>query len=374
MNIKDNLRKLAELGIVLTAIATLVLAGCGGGGNSSFSPAIPLTGLVTTFAGASSAGYTDAAGTNARFNVPAFIASDGTYLYVTDAGNNAIRKIALTTGGVTTLAGSLTGASGVTDGIGTSALFNDPRGIVSDGTNLYIADAGNNNIRKIVIATGMVTTLAGSTAGASGVADAIGTTALFNFPIGITKLGTNLYVSDSSNYTIRKIDLTTNAVTTLAGLAGTPGYTTGLSGSSARFTVPTGLTTDGTDLFVADAYNYDIRKVNVTTALVSIVAGGYFVNGYGSTDGTGTSARFNIPFGITTNGTNLYVADTYNHTVRNIVIASQVVTTLAGTAGASGVTDGTATSARFYKPSGIIYVNGALYVADSGNNSIRKIQ
>lgn len=373
MNIKDNLRKLAELGILFTAIASLVLAGCGGGGNTA-PPPIPLTGLITTFAGASAAGYTDATGTSARFNGPAFITSDGTFLYVTDAGNNAIRQIALATGSVTTLAGSLSGASGVTDGTGSFALFNNPRGIVSDGTHLYVADAGNNSIRQIVIATGMVTTLAGSPTGASGVTDATGTAALFNFPIGITKQGTNLYVSDSSNYTIRKIDLTTNAVTTLAGLAGTPGYTTGLSGSSARFTVPTGLATDGTDLFAADAYNYDIRKVNLATALVSTVAGGYFVNGYGSTDGTGTSARFNVPFGITTDGTNLYVADTYNHTVRNIVIASQAVTTLAGIAGASGVTDGTATSARFYKPSGIIYVNGALYVADSGNNSIRKIQ
>lgn len=373
MNIKDNLRKLAELCIALAANTSLVLAGCGGGNNGSTSTPT-LKGLVNTLAGASSAGFTDATGVNARFNGPTYIASDGSYLYVTDAGNNAIRQIALATGNVTTLAGSLTGASGVTDGIGTGALFNDPRGIVSDGGNLYVADAGNNSIRQIVISTGMVTTLAGSTAGASGVADAIGTAAQFNFPIGITRLGTNLYVSDSSNYTIRKIDLTTNAVTTLAGLAGTPGYTTSLSGSSARFTVPAGLATDGTDLFVADAYNYDIRKVNVTTALVSTVAGGYFVNGYGSTDGTGASARFNIPYGIATDGTNLYVGDTYNHTVRKIVIATQVVTTLAGIAGASGVTDGTGASARFFKPSGIVYVNGALYVADWGNNSIRKIQ
>jgi hypothetical protein len=107
-------------------------------------------------------------------------------------------------GVVTTLAGT-TGTSGTTDGTGTSALFNSPDGITNDGTNLYVTDYNNHTIRKVVISTVVVTTLAG-TAGTSGTTDATGTSALFNFPIGITSDGTSLFVADILSHTIRKID------------------------------------------------------------------------------------------------------------------------------------------------------------------------
>ena len=128
------------------------------------------------------------------------ITTDGTNLYVADYNNHRIRKIVISTGVVTTLAGS---SPGFADDNGTSASFNYPRGITTDGTNLYVADSSNHRIRKIVISTGVVTTLAGSS---SGNTDATGTSASFYYPLGITTDGTNLYVSDTYNHRIRKIE------------------------------------------------------------------------------------------------------------------------------------------------------------------------
>ena len=159
---------------------------------------------VTTLAGSpsgsASSGSTNATGTAARFKYPQGITTDGTNLYVADHGNHMIRKIVIATGAVTTLAGS---SSGYTDATGTSARFKNPRAITTDGTNLYVADLENHMIRKIVISTGAVTTLAGSTS--SGSTDATGTSARFNYPQAIITDGTNLYVADTDNHLIRKI-------------------------------------------------------------------------------------------------------------------------------------------------------------------------
>ena len=155
---------------------------------------------------------------------------------------------------MTTLAGS---SSGSTDhNTGTSASFNAPQGITTDGTNLYVSDNGNNRIRKIVISTGVVTTLAGSS---SGNTDATGTSARFSNPVGITTDGTNLYVSEYSNHRIRKIVIDNGTVTTLAGSS--QGFADNATGTSARFDIPGGITTDGTNLYISDYGNHRIRKI-----------------------------------------------------------------------------------------------------------------
>jgi len=145
------------------------------------------TGVLTTLAGSSS-GSTDATGTSASFNHPRGITTDGTNLYVADYSNNRIRKIVISTGVLTTLAGS---SSGPTDATGTSARFNGPMGITTDGTNLYVADTNSQRIRKIVISTGVVTTLAGSSSGST---EATGTSARFNTPGG-KKMMERIYMS-----------------------------------------------------------------------------------------------------------------------------------------------------------------------------------
>jgi hypothetical protein len=168
--------------------------------------------LVVSCGNNTSDSTTTSAGT---FNSPSGITSDGTNLYITDTGSNTIRKIVISTGDTSTLAGSTAGSAGSTDGTGTAALFNSPSGITTDGTNLYVADTGNNTIRKIVIATGEVTLFAGSSTGASGSTDGVGTASLFHSPSGITSDGTNLYVTDAGNNSVRKIVTSTKSVTTL---------------------------------------------------------------------------------------------------------------------------------------------------------------
>jgi len=174
---------------------------------------------------------------------------------VTENNNHTIRQIVISTGVVTTVAG--TGSSGSANGTGTSASFNNPSGITTDGTNQYVADQRNHLIRKIVISTGAVTTVAGTES--YGSSNGTGTAASFYYPYGITTDGTNLYVADTNNHLIRKIVISTGVVTTLAG-TGSTGSANG-TGTSASFNNPRGITTDGTNLYVADYSNHRIRKI-----------------------------------------------------------------------------------------------------------------
>jgi sugar lactone lactonase YvrE len=334
--------------------------------NHTIRKIVISTGAVTTFAGSGGYGSADGTGSAASFHSPSGITTDGTNLYVADTDNHTIRKIVIATSVVTTFAGAA-GSSGSADGTGSVARFDSPYGIATDGTNLYVADTFNQTIRQIVISTGSVTTLAGS-AGWFGWADGTGSAARFQSPSGITTDGTNLYVTDSS--TIRKIIISTGAVTTLAGSALEYGFADG-TGSAARFHSVFGITTDGTNLYVADRDNHTIRKIVISTGAVTTLAG--TAGSSGSADGTGAVARFSSPSGITTDGTNLYVADRSNHTVRRIVISTGVVTTFAGTVGSSGTADGTGSAARFYYPSDITTDGMNLYVVDTGNQTIRKI-
>ncbi len=228
-------------------------------GGSIQGKSLSLSGATSTLAGtAGSSGSTDGTGTAARLSNPYGITTDGTYLYVADSGNNTIRKIVISSGAVTTVAGTA-GSSGSTDGTGTAARFSTPYGITTDGTYLYVTDSGNNTIRKIVASSGAVTTVAG-TAGTSGSTDGTGTAAMFYTPYGITTDGKNLYVADSHNDTIRKIAISSGAVTTVAGTAGSSGSTDG-TGTAARFSYPGGITTDGENLFLVEPGNNTVRTI-----------------------------------------------------------------------------------------------------------------
>lgn len=277
-------------------------------GNNTIREVVIATAQVTTLAGkAGESGSADGAGGAARFYTPAGLATDGTDLYVADCGNDTIRKIVLATGEVTTLAGTALGG-GSNDGTGAAARFRAPRDVAMVGANLYVTDSNNNTIRKIVIATGEVTTLAG-TAPASGSSDGIGADARFMAPCGIVADGQNLYVSDCCNNTIRKIVISSAEVTTLAGKAGESGSGDGIV--DARFNCPLGLTTDGTALYVTEFSNRTVRKILITTGAVTTIAGtagGYWW--YLSHDGNGSGAQFCNPWDIETYGTSLYVADT----------------------------------------------------------------
>ncbi len=355
------------------------MQGCGG---------LALTGSVTSPlgapAGSTASGDTDGTGNSARFLGPHAVTTDGTNLFVADAGNNKIRKVVIATGVVTTLAGPAQGATttGDTDGTGTAARFFTPSAITTDGTNLYVADNDNNKIRKIVIATAVVTTLAGPAQGAttSGDTDATGNAARFSAPRGITTDGTNLYVTEWMNHKVRRVVIATGAVTTLAGPAqgSTVNGDTDATGIAARFNQPRQITTDGTNLYVADVSNNKVRQIVIATGVTSTLAGpAPGATTPGDTDGTGTAARFQSPSGIATDGTNLYVGDGMNNKLRKIVIATGAVTTLAGPdpgATTGGSSDGTGSSARFQFPVGIASDGTGLYLVDTANNKLRKIQ
>ncbi|MEO0056077.1 MAG: hypothetical protein RLZZ50_2024, partial [Verrucomicrobiota bacterium] len=236
--------------------------------------------------------------------------------YVADTANHTIRKI--TSAGVaTTLAGGV-GLAGSTDATGTSARFNTPTGLAVDSAgNVFVCDTASHTIRKITPA-GVVTTVAGSP-GLSGTTNANGSGARFNAPQGLTlDSAGNLYVADSGNHAIRKI-AANGDVSTFAGLPGTSG-TTDATGTSARFNTPKGITIDAAGVIhVADTANHAIRKITSAGA-VTTVAG--LAGTSGTANGAGTTARFNSPAGIvsTPDGINVYVADTASHTIRRNTI------------------------------------------------------
>ena len=338
-------------------------------GNETIRKITP-AGVVTTLAGTAGAiGSTDATGAAARFWRPSSVAIDGAdNVYVADTGNETIRKITAA-GEVTTLAGTA-GIPGSTDGTGAAARFSVPLGVAADSAgNVYVADAFNDIIRTITPG-GVVATLAG-TAPENGSVDGTGAAARFDFPADLTTDSAgNVYVADANNDVIRKITQT-GVVTTFAGQAGTKGSTDG-AGAAARFDGPVGVAIDSAgNVYVADDFNDTIRKIT-PGGVVTTLAGTAGVTG--SADGTGAAARFNGPIGVATDSAgNVYVADSGNDIIRRITPAA-VVTTLAGMAGMTGSSDGTGAAARFYHPHGLgTDAAGNIYVADTGNEIIRKI-
>jgi hypothetical protein len=323
---------------------------------------------VDTFAGASgSPDLIDGTGINARFSLPQGMASDGRFLYVADFNNNAIRRINPATQEVILFAGNSLRASGSADGIGTAATFFHPSDITSDGDNLYVADSGNCTVRRIVIATAAVSTFAG-TAGSCLSVNGSGAAANFANPRGITTDGNSLFVTEST--AVRRIDIASQLVTTFAGST-SAGHADGV-GAAARFNSLKAITTDGVSLFTADDFSMDVRRIDIATVTVTTYAGKLQVAT--SVDGTGTNATFNHPIGISSDGTNLYVVEQGGDVLRKIVVTSATVTTLAGLPATPGTTDGVGSAARFNAPQGITVYCGSLFVGDTGNSSIRRIR
>lgn len=294
-----------------------------------------------------------------------------TKIYVANADNQTIQTVNLTTQAVTTLAG-LAGNLGIANGTGIAARFNEPFAVTMLGGALYVADTNNHGIRKVTTA-GVVTTVAGNL-GTSGSPDGTATAATFRVIKGLTGAGNYLYVLDTYNQTVRKVDISTTpaTATTMAGYAGTVGSTDNASGSAARFNYPFGITMDGSsNLYITDTGNQTIRVIDAAGAVTTLAG---TVGTSGSTNGIGTAATFNNPAGIATDGTHLFVADSSNHAIRKIVISSGVVTTFAGTLGTAGSTDGTGTAAKFNTPTGLTIDNaGNLYVSDQWYSKVRKI-
>jgi len=328
----------------------------------------------TTLAGRASIGSSDGIVGDARLFGPLGVAVDENgNVFVADTGNHTIRKIA-PTGIVTTFAGAA-GIRGSVDGVGGAARFSFPSSVVIDQSgNLFVADTRNHVIRKIT-ATGLVTTLAG-TAGSSGSVDAKGGAARFASPAGVAvdRAG-NVFVADSGNRTIRKI-ATDGAVTTVAGAAGLSGSSDG-TGSAARFGNPFGVavSSSGT-LFVTDSLLRGSSRFPVFEYTIRKVTPDGVVSTLVST--AGSSAQIGEPRGLAVDAAgNVFFADYGNGTVCRLT-SDGTIATLAGFRSSAisqpAYADGTGRGARFANPSGVaLDRNGNLYVADTNNNAIRKI-
>lgn len=320
--------------------------------------------IVTTFAGSGEANSTDAMGIAASFNNPRNLVMDrDKNIYVADTVNQKIRKIT-PDGDVTTFAGS--GVQGSTDANGVSAEFSYPQGIAIDSqNNIYVADKMNHKIRKIT-PDGDVTTFAGS--GSPSLVDGTGIDAGFNEPCEIViDSNNNLYVVEYANHTIRKI--TPNGdVTTLAG-NGSSGSVDD-TGASASFNKPLGIAIDSlNNLYIADHGNHKIRKITPAGVVTTFAGSG----ASGSADATSTSATFNYPSGVAVDrDDNIYITDMNNQKIRKITQAG-VVTTFAGS-GSKGDLVSTTLDSSFHSPFGLmIDSDNTIYMADTNNNKIKKI-
>lgn len=310
----------------------------------------------------------------------------------------AVGAVAQTTLGISSLAGQAN-STGTADGTGGAARFNFPQGVVMDASgNIYVADASNHVIRRVTPA-GVVATIAG-VAGTQGTADGEGNTltggavtasgpARFRGPQGLALNGNTLYVADSLNHTIRAINLAVNpvVVSTYAGSAGVSGSAgsnaTPVAVGAAGFNVPVGLRFANNTLWVADSTNHSIRRIDTGTNMVSTIAGpdgstGNAPGTSGNVNATGPAARFNTPYDVAVDNTNLYVADRGNHSIRVITIATGAVNVLAGT-GSAGSANATGASASFFNPGALIVDSDGtaaatvMYVADTSNNMIRSV-
>jgi hypothetical protein len=330
----------------------IVTAGGGGGGGQKTQGG----------AGGGASGVSGAAFGGVSTPVETVVDSVGN-LFIANFSRHTILKVT-PAGAVSVFAGA-DGTSGSTDATGGSARFNQPQGLAIDSSdNLYVGDAGNFKIRKITSGA-VVTTLAGS--GSSGSANADGTSATFNTPVGLAIVGTTLYIADQTNNKIRAMTLASPYTVTSPYGSGTAGGNNA-NGTSATFNAPYGITTDGTDLYVSDATGNRIRKITLATTAVTTIAGSGTA---GSENNDGTSATFSSPRGLAVTATAIYVADSANNSIRAISLTSPfAVTTYSGAA--AGWTGTTVSTARYTAPLGVTHANGVLYVSD-GNNLIRKI-
>ncbi len=367
--------------LALGMVAMVMAAACGGGGSSDAadppSPPPPPTAApqLSLLAGSvGGAGNVDGPAGVARLVKPTAIVIDAAgNRFVADSGNHTIRKIA-PDGMASTLAGKA-GEQGSADGPGSAARFDSPRGLALDGSGgLFVADGGNHTIRRIA-ADGSVSTVAGA-AGQQGTANGPGTTARFAFPEGLAFDGSRLFIADTNNHAIRRLDAD-GTVSTHAGLAGVGGDATP-SGSStaARFLAPRGLALAGDGaLFVADQGNCVIRRVASNT--VTIAAG--VNNQCNGIDGPLSSARLALVSGLAFdgNGALVFSESSGSHRIRSLSFGQfGVVTTLNSAVSTnSGHADGALANALFSTPSGLALEaqTGRVLVADAFNDVIRSI-
>ncbi|MBE2288999.1 MAG: T9SS type A sorting domain-containing protein [Chitinophagaceae bacterium] len=334
--------------------------------------------IITTIAGNGNAAYSGDGGpaTSAEFNRPSAVCFDKfDNAYVTDAFNHRVRKITLTTGIVTTYAGNGVASFSGDGGNAIDAEFYVPQGVlVDDDGNVYISDGGNYRIRKVNVATNIVTTIAGN--GFSGLAGdgGIAINAELGQPIGLAIKNNELLIGDYDNGVVRKLNLTTGVITRVAG-NGIPGYSgdggaavlAQLNGVSDIFVDQSG------NILVVEQWNGVVRKIDAANGAITTVVGKGTL-GYSGDGGAAINAELNEPTGIFVDKhNNLYISDYRNGAIRKVDAATGIITTLAGGISGYGGDGGPATNAKLKCTDVWVDDNGNIYIADYVNNRIRKV-
>ena len=335
-------------------------------------------GIITTVVGTGSAGLSGDGGlaTDAQLDAPGSVRLDAAgNLYITDYYSDRVRKVA-TNHLITTVAGSTWGGYLGDGGPATSATLDWPSdAVMSADGNLYIADYGNNVVRKVA-QNGIITTLAGNGAEGYSGDGAPAIRAQFNAPNGVAvDSNGSLYIADSRNSAVRKV--AANGVVTR--VAGDPKGNSGCSGdggaaASATLELPEGVALDATgNIYIADYGCSVVRRVAVDGTITTVAGNG--TSGYSGDGGPATSAQLRWPWSVALDATgNLYIADYYDHRVRKVGVGG-IITTVAGTGTQGSAGDGgPAAAAQLYDPHGVaVDAVGNLYIADTGNNVIRKV-
>jgi uncharacterized repeat protein (TIGR01451 family) len=335
------------------------------------------TGFISTIGGNGTTQFGGDGGpaTGANLNGPFGVFVDGGgNVYFADETNSRVRRFDVGTGLITTVAGDgVIGFNG--DGIlATAAHLAQPRSMAMDASgNVFIADTNNNRIRKVDFLTGLISTVAGN--GSGGFVDGVpATTGRVNQPCGIAVDGSgNLYIADTQNNRVRKVDVATGLIGTLAGGATAGAVGDGGLATSALLNGPKSVALDAAgNVFIADTGNHRVRRIDRATGIITLVAGGAF--GFGGDGGPATSALMRFPAAVAVDAKgNLVVADTDNFRVRLVEARTGRITTVAGNGGTGFLGDGgPATSAVLNKPQGVA-VNGAgrVFLSDTFNQRIR---
>src|SRR5947207_1315180 len=344
------------------------------------------TGTISTVAGTGGVcGFAGDGGAAkaAQLNYPTGVAVDGAgNLFIADSGNCVIRKVA-TTGKISTVAGT-GGACGFAGdgGAGTAAQLNSPMDVALDSTgNLFIADTYNFRIRQVGATSHKMSTLAGNGTASFGGNGGAATVAELSFPADVVLGGSgDLFVVDQGNCVIRKVGAVTGTISTVAGTGGTCDFAgDGGPATAAALSFPAGAAFDGTgDLIVADQSNCVIRKVNMTTGTISTVAGTGGACGFAGDGGPAAAAELYLPAGVALDvAGNLFIADQDNFVIRRVDAMTHQISTVAGIGGACGFAGdgGAATAAELNVPMGFAFdATGKLFVADSGNGRVRRVE
>jgi Bacterial Ig-like domain (group 3)/PKD domain/NHL repeat/Beta-propeller repeat len=373
----------ATLSSITLSVGVHVIAATYSGHGANFagsSTALSPASLIQTFAGTGVSGYNGDGilPTSAEASLVGGVAVDSHgNLFFADAGNSRVREVNAVTHLISTVAGTGTGGYNG-DGIpATSAELSDPVSIAVDAAgDLFIADLYNNRVREVNAATGLISTVAGmSTPGYNG--DGIpATSAELAGPTGVAvNAAGNVFIADSDNNRIREVNVATGLISTVAG-TGTAGYNgDGIAATSAELNLPSGVAVDANgNLFIADTNNQRIREVNASTGLISTLAG-TGTAGY-SGDGTpATSAELNYPNVIAVDAAgDVFFSDSGNQ-VREVNSSTGLISTIAGTGTFGYNGDGiAATSAWLFDPQGIaVDAAGDVFIGDTVNDRVREV-